>query len=245
MLCSPAPVVDYTLDACFLTLRRKFKPGFVSCSSISRGTTTQTCRYCFTSVISLITHSLFYPPVSIISAVYRPWSTELRHSRAQRQVGATALCKSPSLVSTLYHRLPSSTCLSRLSQLLSRICYIQKPNIVLLVRVCISVSFSYACDLVVEPLVIDLPHPLLLRLLSRTNTPTNPLVVRSAQPERPSILCLTLFRRRLASRLWLFTLVSVSQFLFLLFLPLSFSVGATLTLVVGLSSYPLCLRLGD
>ena len=90
-----SPLLLSTFDACFSLLaplrrtRRKFKPDFVSYSSISRATTKQTCRYCFTSVISLITQHHPTRSASVVSAVYRLWSTTLRRSRVRAHLPET------------------------------------------------------------------------------------------------------------------------------------------------------------
>ena len=64
------------------------------------------------------------------------------------------------------------------------------------VHVSVSVSFSYAGDLVVERLVSTYPILPLLPSYSYQYLHPSPVVDRSAQPEHLSILCLTLFRRR-------------------------------------------------
>ena len=99
-------------------------------------------------------------------------------------------------------------------------------------------NLAYACDLFVEPLVstyLILPPCYDYSLVL-------PRPLRLAQPELLSILCLTLFRRRLASLVYGFgsglSLTVPIPF------PLSSLRQHWLARVITLSPFPLCLRLG-
>ena len=211
--CTVAPLPQISLNASFP--RCRYTIGASSSWLSSQGqarlrvaqvlvvrTIAKTCRYRFTSIIGLIMQN---PPTrSVISAV-----STLEHCTAHTPETSQDRRTVHRANSHHLHFPCTIACsldlLSHLSRLQSRPRHIQNPTIISVLFMSRSRSRSPSLmpyDLVVERLVPTSPiFPLPLPFLVPIST-SAPLVVRSAQPEHPSILCLTLFRRRLASRLW-------------------------------------------